>query len=506
MPPLSWPRALALSALSGLLLAPAILAQHLAVFAFLAYAPLYLAIQGQSPRRAATLGLLSGVAYSVPAYWWVADTIAHFGGPGQPVSSLLVVALSVANAVRIAIPAWVAARAAQRGWPEALVFVLAFLGAEIAYPLFLPYYLGVGVVQALPLVQVAELGGMLAVDLVVITFAVGLGEGLRAARSRRLPAVGAWVAMFAVPALAWGWGTVRIGQVRAAMADAPSVYIGLVQPDVPAGGSDDVPWNREATLALANRGVDLVLWPEVAVHTSFNEDTWRKRIPERITSGLGVPVLFGTRTWEESPVAGEPRLRRNVAVLVDDAGVPIGRYDKHQLVPFGEFIPFSDWFPVLRGVVDNDELFIPGAGVQPIEWGTHRIAALICYEDILPSYVNRHVSAVAPDLLVTITNDAWFGDTAEPWIHLTEARIRAIEHRRYLVRSANSGPSGLVDPVGALGDTSGLFVKESRIVEARWMSGTTLYERIGDLPWWGAGALAMVAAFVRRPGSKRAAG
>ena len=133
-----------------------------------------------------------------------------------------------------------------------------------------------------------------------------------------------------------------------------------------------------------------------------------------------------------------------------------------------------------------------------LEWAGHRIAALICYEDILPAHVNAQVRAMDPDLLLNITNDAWFGDSAAPWIHLGEARLRSIEHRRFLVRSTNSGPSGVVDATGATTQMGALFKAEDRIVSARFLRARTLYERVGDTPWWVVAGLMWAAAFLHR--------
>jgi apolipoprotein N-acyltransferase len=103
-----------------------------------------------------------------------------------------------------------------------------------------------------------------------------------------------------------------------------------------------------------------------------------------------------------------------------------------------------------------------------------------------------------PELLVNITNDAWFGDTAEPWEHLALAQFRAVEHRRYLVRATNSGVSAIVDPVGRVITHGGTFKVESIDATVRWMRSTTVYEVIGDIPWWIVGLAAAAAAFRRR--------
>jgi apolipoprotein N-acyltransferase len=127
------------------------------------------------------------------------------------------------------------------------------------------------------------------------------------------------------------------------------------------------------------------------------------------------------------------------------------------------------------------------------------VTALICYEDILPRFTNAAVRHGRPDLMVNLTNDAWFGDTAEPWEHLALAQMRSIEHRRYLVRGTNSGVSAVIDPVGRVIAHSGTFREETVVAPIHWMHGWTAYELWGDWPWLIVSLGALAAAFVRRP-------
>jgi len=94
------------------------------------------------------------------------------------------------------------------------------------------------------------------------------------------------------------------------------------------------------------------------------------------------------------------------------------------------------------------------------------------------------VSHANPELIVNMTNDAWFGDTTEPWEHLALAKFRAIEHRRFLVRSTNSGVSAIVDPTGRVTSNTQTFTTEAQAGEVRWLKGGTAFERIGNTPWW----------------------
>ena len=123
---------------------------------------------------------------------------------------------------------------------------------------------------------------------------------------------------------------------------------------------------------------------------------------------------------------------------------------------------------------------------------------MICNDDAVPALANRVTQNVDTDLLANLTNDAWFGDTTEPWIHLALAKFRAIEHRRFFVRSTNSGVSAFIDPVGRVLAHSGTFKEETLVHEIAWLKGRTGYELWGDYPYWAAGLFAAYAAFSKR--------
>jgi apolipoprotein N-acyltransferase len=201
----------------------------------------------------------------------------------------------------------------------------------------------------------------------------------------------------------------------------------------------------------------------------------------------------------------------NVALSTNEAGEITARYDKEYLLQFGEHLPFGEMFPILHKWSPNSGSFTPGTQLDPllltVRQATHKVAVLICYEDIIPAFTNALVGATDPDLLVNITNDAWFGATTEPWEHLALAQLRAVEHRRFLVRSTNSGVSAVVDPVGRLvahtevrdvqqGSADGA---DDLIATVRWMhTGKTVYEILGDSLYWLITAALAVAVFVRK--------
>ncbi|MEZ4447325.1 MAG: apolipoprotein N-acyltransferase [Polyangiaceae bacterium] len=235
---------------------------------------------------------------------------------------------------------------------------------------------------------------------------------------------------------------------------------------------------------------------EAAIPALAWEQNYRELVPKKATKDLAVPtVVDGIFLPKDHPLKFSAT---NSAVMTDATGAVTGRYDKHHLLMSASTaarraLPALPWAqPQLRN-------FMAGKTIEALPLGDHRLALSICYEDILPGYFNDVVRATDPDLLLNITNDAWFLDTTEPWIHFALAKLRSVEQRRYLVRATNSGLSGIVDATGAVVVHGGTFVAEDIVGEARYMHGRTVYRVLGDKPWWALAAVMLALCFLRRP-------
>jgi apolipoprotein N-acyltransferase len=247
--------------------------------------------------------------------------------------------------------------------------------------------------------------------------------------------------------------------------------------------------------------IDLVVWSEAPLGRAYPEDRHQQMVKFDVTGKLGVPSIVGALLVRNPDRKKDPDAHReyfNVALMADEQGNVSSRYDKQHLLMFGEYLPFGDIFPIMYKWSPNSSSFTPGSSFAPLEWKGHRITAMICYEDILPSFVNKLVDAGNPDLFVNLTNDTWFGNSTEPWIHFALAKFRSIEHRLFLVRVTNSGVSAIVDPNGRVTVQSGVYTKEALVGDARFMHERTIYSRIGDAPWWLLTALVAFASFRRR--------
>jgi apolipoprotein N-acyltransferase len=223
-------------------------------------------------------------------------------------------------------------------------------------------------------------------------------------------------------------------------------------------------------------GADLVIWPESATPYTFEIEHEAADTIRRIARDAQVPILLGSDQIER----GVPTKYYNSAYLVRADGSTGGVYRKMHLVPFGEYVPLKRILFFAAPLVEAVSDFSAGESAVLLTVDGHALSTAICYEIVYPDLVRRFVAA-GSELLTTITNDAWFGDTAAPYQHFAQASMRAIENGRYLVRAANTGISGIVDPYGRV-------IAQSRLFEPAVVTGTvayrtdkTLYTRIGDL-------------------------
>jgi len=197
------------------------------------------------------------------------------------------------------------------------------------------------------------------------------------------------------------------------------------------------------------------------------------------------PILFGGITSElrTPPDPKWPYRDWNTAVMVDDDGRVVGLYDKVYLLVGGEFIPFGEDFPVVYEWIQHAGRFEAGNEVKIFNWRGYRLGVMICYEDILPKF-NRRLADLEPHVILNVTNDAWFGKTAEPYLHMALAVFRTVEQRRALLRSTNTGVSVVIGPDGGIIKQTEITGRETLAADVPMMTGKTLYGRIGDVFAW----------------------
>jgi apolipoprotein N-acyltransferase len=203
---------------------------------------------------------------------------------------------------------------------------------------------------------------------------------------------------------------------------------------------------------------------------------------------LGKPLLLGSDETED----GETPHSYNSAFMLDRAGATAAVYRKIHLVPFGEYVPFQRLLFFVGPLVEAVSAFSPGTRVTMLPVDGHMVSTAICYEVTYPALAREAVRQ-GSELLTTITNDAWYGESSAAFQHFEMAMMRAIEQGRYLVRSANTGISGIVDPYGRVVIRTNLFETVAVVGEARFVQARTVYATIGDLAVYLSAAVVVLA-------------
>ena len=235
----------------------------------------------------------------------------------------------------------------------------------------------------------------------------------------------------------------------------------------------------------------LVIWPETPAPFYYHEDSSFRKSMNGLAESSRSSLLFGFVDWpsEDDDLHTGPY---NSVGTVSPAGDLIAQYDKMHLVPFGEYVPWSWLFFFVEKISTGVGDYQPGSQVvvSRLESG-EKVGVFICYEAVVPDLVRRFVAEGA-EVLVNITNDAWFGNSAAPHQHLLMARMRAVENRRYLLRAANSGISAVIDPFGRVLSATGLHRRTVLDGDFRFRQKTTFYSRNGDLFAWLCLALSLI--------------
>ncbi|MFN7951936.1 MAG: apolipoprotein N-acyltransferase [bacterium] len=502
---------------SGVLLVVAFPIHPVRPLAWVGLAPLLVALAGEPWRRRFALGYLAGMALFLGGLYWLVETMHHFGELPLPLSVLGHLLLSAFLSLFVAT---FAALAGPLGLDRGRgIWGLAALWTALEYlrSFFLTGFpwltLGYSQVGFLPMVQIADLTGIYGVSFVLVASSAAVALAWRSWTGEVPVPFAHLVALVLVVAGVRAYGLVRM---RAVPAESEPIRIGLLQGNIP----QDMKWDEEfrshtidvyhqlATRAAAEP-LDLLVLPETAMPFYFQRGgAWTERARDlaRLT---GLPVLFGApayRLKENLPAApGRPLTAADVeslnrAYLLAPDGTELAHYDKMHLVPFGEWSPF----PFLEKIVAGVGNFHPGREHVTFAIGDRiRFAVLICYEAIFPMEA-RHAVAAGARLLVSITNDAWFGRLGAPYQHLEMAQVRAIENRVWLARAANTGVSTFVDPWGRRVSETGLFVDGT--LSGAVTLGPVLqsfYLRYGDVFARGSGGVVLLVLVARGIGARR---
>lgn len=487
-------RRCALAFLAGAGAATAQAPFYLLPLAAIGFSILVLMIDGagaRPARRAFVAGWFFGFGYFLVSLFWVGFAFLVQAEEFAWMAPFAVCGLPAFLALFTGAACALAARFAGAGPARVFAFAFFYMLAEYArghvltgLPWNLPGQALAGTAIG---AQTAAFWGVYGLSLVVLTIATA-PVAFRRDGARGL-ARGALASLLGAGAL------YAAGGVRLALhppADQPGAFVRIVQPNIPQREKiDNDLWRRnyERHVALSQapapgEGALFILWPENAVPVIDEVKEGLDMLAEKLPRSA---LLIAGAVRRETGPDGATRYFNSISAIArkDAARAAVAHYDKHHLVPFGEYLPFYGLARTL-GLSEltpyGDDGFTKGAGPKTIRVGGPAFAPLICYEAIFPGRV--YPRGDRPDWIATVTNDSWFGDSSGPRQHFDQARLRAIETGLPMARSANSGVSGLIDPVGRVRARVGLY--KTGVIDAPLPApiGATLYAKIGDLFFW----------------------
>jgi apolipoprotein N-acyltransferase len=459
--------------------------------AYFALVPLAIAVQHALPRRAFWLGWLSGtVAYAGILDWIIATfRAAHLS---ILLASLCLLLLAAYLGLYWGVWAWyltvIPAKAGiynkKNLWTPVFTGVTLVVGAAAWVALeFIRTYLFSGFpwalladsqVNDLPRLQMACITGVYGVSFVLVLANLAL-----ATRNKRT-IMTTFVAIMAL----YSGGIWRLRHYPP-LTPAHPIKVALLQGNVDQYKKwdkayvADIERTYEALVVRASRSKpDLVVWPETSVPGYLLQEKplheWITKIIRRSRTNhlVGSPLMISERAY-------------NSAISTDPESNIVGEYDKIHLVPFGEVVPFRSFLGGFRFISILNDLggFTSGERSPVITAGGVPVAINICYEAIFPNLVRQSVLK-GGELIANLTNDGWYMKTSAPYQHWAPNVYRAVENGRWVVRADNTGISGIIDPLGHVVQSSGIFETAIVLGNVTPLADTTFYTRHGDLFAW----------------------
>lgn len=479
-----------LSLLSGMLLILSFPNFDLEFLAWFALVPLFYAIDGKPLYQSFKLGFFTGVLSFLGIIYWVIVAVHTYGNIPLIISGgillLLVIYLSLFIGAFTLLTQFIQVRLRTQSFLFApvlwasLEYLRSFLLTGFPWA-----NLGYSQYLNLPFIQMADITGCYGLSFVIVMVNATLFEMLRQWPKKKLPFLEMVFTLLVVLGFLI-YGYIKISFIERQIVKNPPLKIGLVQGNI----DQSIKWNESyqketmdiyerLSLKVAEGRPDLIIWPETATPFFFQDAKEFQPMVLDIPKKTDAFLLFGTPSYKI--VKGKVH-HYNSALLISPTGEIRGKYDKIHLVPYGEYIPLGDYIP-LGSLGEGIGDFKSGKEIFNFSLPQGKFGVLICFEIIFPDLCRKFVKEGA-NFLVTITNDAWFGRTSAPYQHLTIANFRAIENRVFIARSANTGISGFIDPVGRIVKRGGLFTEEALSGTIYLSKEKTFYTHYGDVFAW----------------------
>jgi apolipoprotein N-acyltransferase len=482
--------------LSGLLLTGAYPKIGWDWLAWMALVPLLYAIKDLSAGAGFRMGFIAGLVHFLSLLYWLVPVMRTYGYLPAYLSVSVLFLFAAFLALFIALfcdalialgqkPAWCLPMIPLL-WVS-LEYVRSFIFSGFPWEL-----LGYSQFNHLQLIQISDILGVYGLSALIalvngaifITLLYFTRRRWQDSVITKRQAVVSIIALFVGVALTWFYGHWRMKEIDDLIANSPKARISIIQGNIdqlvkwnPAFQIETIKkYNRLSALASKQRP-DLIVWPESATPFYFLYDIKPTELVFEGIEQTKTDYLIGSPSF----VGTDDRVQYyNSAYLISPARKTMDKYDKTHLVPFGEYVPFKKWLPFLGKIVAQVGDFRAGKKGRTLAWKDQQLGIQICYEIIFPG-LSRAMVQNGASLLINITNDAWFGKTSGPYQHFSMTVFRAVENRRALARSANTGISGFIDPAGRVLASTELLQDAVATQMIPLMKEVSLYTRIGDL-------------------------
>ncbi|MBI3354151.1 MAG: apolipoprotein N-acyltransferase, partial [Nitrospirae bacterium] len=504
-----------LAASSGLLIAISFPRFNLYPVAWIGIIPLLTVLKDKDKKDAFYLGWLVGATSFIVIINWVTITMYNYGKVPLPVSYTIMFLLAAYLGLYTAIFSYLFNLIKDRSPQIRLVIGPSlWVTLELIRNYLLTGFpwaqLGYSQYEFMELIQIADITGVYGISFLIVMVNIAITETAILIKKRGRKERGHYrnlIALIAIPVLilimVYSYGYIKLssppfnspltkgGQrgVKEEMrgfldnGNTQKMRIGLIQGNIEQGKKWDVKFKRETIdiyLTLSKKakseGAGLIIWPETAAPFFFEQEREYQNELTTFAKQNSVYLLIGSPAMK-----GRDGLL-NSAYLISPKGDVLYRYDKIHLVPFGEYVPLTNILFFINKMVEGIGDFVPGEDYTIMKTDGARFGVVICYEIIFPELVREFVKRDA-NLMVTITNDAWFGVSSAPYQHFSMAVFRAVENRVPVIRAANTGITGIIDASGRIIKTTDIFA-ETYITDEIAISEVhkkTIYTKYGDI-------------------------
>jgi apolipoprotein N-acyltransferase len=475
-----------LAGLSGLMLTASFPSLMLDWIAWISFIPLLISLQDQPPLNAFKLGFFSGLCHYGTLLYWIVVALSRYGGipliPSLAVLALLIVYLALYPAFFAILFSMI-----HRFRLSSLLGAGIWASLEYARAHLLSGFpwclLGYSQFTRLPLLQIADITGVYGISFVVILVNLILYKLLFRSlyeRKKFLAAEAAVMVIMVGVTLVYGYFDLR---QKSEGTGERKLRAAIAQGNIDQSMKWDEDFQHKTvsiyyalSLESAPFRPHIIFWPETAVPFFFQDNGHLSQLVYRVARITGSILLFGSPAYEKK---GDSISYYNRVYMLDGDG-NYDYYDKVHLLPFGEYVPLKRFLPFVHRIVPAAGDFTPGSRLKPLTSGDLRIGPLICYEAIFPE-LSRELALQGAQLLVNVTNDAWFGHTSAPYQHLSMAVLRCVETHLPMARAANTGVSAFILSNGKIVKQSGLFTRELLLYELKLGHHETFYSQYGDI-------------------------